>query len=319
MRRALLRALLLGRPRRARGGRSPLGGLGRAPHAHLREVAELVDLFIAPARYLLERYRDEFGLPERKLVYLDYGFDLERLRGRRRVAGEPFTFGYIGTHIPAKGIHHLIEAFGRVRGDARLRIWGRPRGQDTDALRALADAARRRRGRVEWLPEYRNQDIVRDVLDRVDAIVVPSIWVENSPLVIHEAQQARVPVITADVGGMAEYVHHEVNGLLFAHRDPRGARGADAAPRRRPRRSPRRSARAATLHSTDGRRARPRGPRARDRALYRASSRGATRRASSTRGAVAHHLRHQPRHLQPEVRDVRGALAAQPPAAPSQA
>jgi hypothetical protein len=49
---------------------------------------------------------------------------------------------------------------------------------------------------------------------------VPSVWVENSPLVIHEAQQARVPVITADAGGMAEYVHHEVNGLLFAHRDP---------------------------------------------------------------------------------------------------
>ena len=57
-----------------------------------------------------------------------------------------------------------------------------------------------------------------DVFDRVDAIVVPSIWVENSPLVIHEAQQARIPVITADVGGMAEYVQHEVNGLLFRHR-----------------------------------------------------------------------------------------------------
>ena len=72
--------------------------------------------------------------------------------------------------------------------------------------------------RVEWIPEYRNQDISHDVFDRVDAIVVPSIWVENSPLVIHEAQQARIPVITADVGGMAEYVKHEVNGLLFRHR-----------------------------------------------------------------------------------------------------
>ena len=39
--------------------------------------------------------------------------------------------------------------------------------------------------------------------------MVPSIWLENSPLVIHEAQQAGVLVITADVGGMAEYVHHE--------------------------------------------------------------------------------------------------------------
>jgi MoaA/NifB/PqqE/SkfB family radical SAM enzyme len=75
--------------------------------------------------------------------------------------------------------------------------------------------------RLEWCAEYRNQDIVRDVFDRVDAIVVPSVWVENSPLVIHEAQQARVPVITADAGGMAEYVLHEVNGLQFEHRSPR--------------------------------------------------------------------------------------------------
>lgn len=50
--------------------------------------------------------------------------------------------------------------------------------------------------------------------------MVPSIWLENSPLVIHEAQQARVPVITAAAGGMAEFVQHEVNGLLFHHRDP---------------------------------------------------------------------------------------------------
>ncbi len=188
---------------------------------HVREMTELVDVFIAPARYLKRRYHEAFGLPERKLIDLDYGFDLARLQGRARDPGEPFTFGYIGTHIPAKGIHHLIEAFGRVRGDARLRIWGRPRGQETEALQAMAerlpDGAR---GRIEWLPEYKNQDIVRDVFNRVDCIVVPSVWVENSPLVIHEALQARVPVITANAGGMAEYVHHEVNGLLFEHRDP---------------------------------------------------------------------------------------------------
>jgi len=187
---------------------------------HVREMVEHVDTFIAPARFLLERYRDDFGLPEAKLRYLDYGFDRGRLRGRARTAGEPFTFGYIGTHIPAKGIHVLLEAFGRVRGDSRLRIWGRPRGQDTTALKALGDALPGdTSARIEWLSEYRNQDIVHDVFNRADAIVVPSVWFENSPLVIHEAQQARVPVITADAGGMAEYVHDGENGLLFRHRD----------------------------------------------------------------------------------------------------
>lgn len=186
---------------------------------HMREMAELVDVFIAPARYLQDRYRHDFGLPDHKLIYLDYGFDRKRAANRNRVQESEFTFGYIGTHIPAKGIHDLIRAFGLLTGKARLRIWGRPRGQETAALKDIAAGLPAEvAGKIEWMPEYRNQDIVRDVFDRVDAIVVPSVWVENSPLVIHEAQQARVPVITANTGGMAEYVHHEVNGILFEHR-----------------------------------------------------------------------------------------------------
>ncbi len=188
---------------------------------HVRLVCDAVDTFIAPAMYLLRRFRDEFGLPEEKLVYLDYGFHRERMAGRQRVAGEPFTFGYIGTHIPAKGVDQLIQAFGGLDGECRLRIWGRDRGVETQGLKSLAGSLPGSAGeRIEWMGEYRNQDIVSDVFNRCDAIVVPSIWAENSPLVIHEAQQARVPVITADYGGMSEYVHHEQNGLLFAHRDP---------------------------------------------------------------------------------------------------
>jgi glycosyltransferase involved in cell wall biosynthesis len=189
--------------------------------AHIREICDAVDLFIAPSRYLLRRFCDEFGLPDHKLVYLDYGFHHKRLQNRHRSTGEPFTFGYIGTHIPAKGVNHLIQAFGQLSGDVRLRVWGRHRHGPTESLEALVDtlpgdACKR----IEWMSEYRNQDIVSEVFNRCDAIVVPSIWAENSPLVIHEALQARVPVITADYGGMAEYIHHEVNGLCFMHRNP---------------------------------------------------------------------------------------------------
>ena len=189
--------------------------------SHIREVCDAVDMFIAPSRYLMRRFRDDFGIPEQRLTYLDYGFHRNRLMGRNRTPAEPFTFGYIGTHIPAKGVNHLIESFGRVPGGSWLRIWGRDRGVETAGLKALAGSLPDSAGsRIEWMGEYRNQDIVADVFDRCDAIVVPSIWAENSPLVIHEALQARVPVITADYGGMAEYVHHERNGLLFAHRNP---------------------------------------------------------------------------------------------------
>ena len=187
---------------------------------YIWDILQHVSYFIAPSRYLYKRYIDEFGLHADKLIYLDYGFDLKRLHGRKRIANEAFTFGYIGTHIPAKGIQHLIAAFGLLRGDCRLRIWGRPNAQNTSALRSITRSLPQEvEQRIEWLYEYKNEDIVSDVFNKVDCIVVPSIWVENSPLVIHEALQLRIPVITADTGGMAEYIHHEINGLLFAHRN----------------------------------------------------------------------------------------------------
>ncbi len=89
--------------------------------------------------------------------------------------GEPFTFGYIGTHIPAKGIHDLVRACGLLVGEARLRIWGRARGADTAALEQLAGLSQfGATGRIEWRPEYRNQEIVPAVFNHVDAIVVPA-------------------------------------------------------------------------------------------------------------------------------------------------
>ena len=105
--------------------------------AHVREVCDAVDMFIAPSQYLLWRFRDDFGIPERKLTYLDYGFHRQRIEGRSRIQGEPFTFGYIGTHIPAKGVNHLIESFGKVSGNPRLRIWGRDRGVETAGLKSF--------------------------------------------------------------------------------------------------------------------------------------------------------------------------------------
>jgi len=186
---------------------------------HIREVTEQVDVFISPAKYLKERYEKDFGLLPEKNIYLDYGFDRSRMLGRQRQSEEPFTFGYIGTHIPAKGIHLLIEAFGKTLGKAQLRIWGRNNSQATAALKDIVNRLPvEKKKQVIWTDEYKNQEIVEDVFNHVDAIVVPSIWVENSPLVIHEAQQARVPVITANAGGMDEYVNHDLNGLLFDHR-----------------------------------------------------------------------------------------------------
>lgn len=189
---------------------------------HSQDVMNAADLLIAPANYLRDRFLSACDIPLSKIVYLDYGFNTERLKGRQRHPEDGVVFGYIGRHVAAKGIHLLIEAFGKTTGEAYLKIWGRHCGDTTPYLKELAQKLPKdRRERVQWLPEYRNEEIVEQVFNHTDVIVVPSIWVENSPLVIHEAQQVRVPVITANAGGMAEYVRHGENGLLFEHRNAR--------------------------------------------------------------------------------------------------
>jgi glycosyltransferase involved in cell wall biosynthesis len=65
-----------------------------------------------------------------------------------------------------------------------------------------------------------NPGEIETLMGRVDWVVVPSIWWENSPLVIQEAFLYRRPVICGDIGGMAEKVTHGVNGLHFRTGDP---------------------------------------------------------------------------------------------------
>ncbi len=189
--------------------------------SQVRAMCQKIDLFIAPSKALMKRYSNEFILLKNKLIYMDYGFDLSYLSNRERVKENVFVFGYIGTHIPAKGIDVLLKAFSCMSDkSAKLRIWGKHRGQNTEGLKRLAeDFDLQVQARIEWMPEYKNNEIIKNVFNQVDVIVVPSIWQENSPLVIHEALQARVGVITADFGGMSEYIHHGKNGWLFKHRD----------------------------------------------------------------------------------------------------
>ena len=183
----------------------------------IKKIVSKIDLFIAPSKYLKNRFEEDFYIPKEKIIYLDYGFPTKYLLPTQKITtNDPYTFGYIGTHIPAKGVNLLIEAFKKIEQPAILKIFGRDNGQSTKALRNMASSSK---NRIDFLGEYMNQNLANDVFSKVDCIVVPSIWGENSPLVIHEAQACKIPVITADFGGMKEYVAHNVNGLLFKHRD----------------------------------------------------------------------------------------------------
>jgi glycosyltransferase involved in cell wall biosynthesis len=61
---------------------------------------------------------------------------------------------------------------------------------------------------------YENAAVVR-LMSACDYVLVPSIWWENSPMVIQEAFAAGRPVICTGIGGMAEKVREGFSGLHF--------------------------------------------------------------------------------------------------------
>jgi glycosyltransferase involved in cell wall biosynthesis len=211
--------------------------------AATHEACLHINAFVAPSRTLYDKFQTH--LSDTKIHLIPYGFDRTRLSGRHRIdpavpegeeGGEsqateatPFVFAYIGRHLPAKGINLLVEAaLLLIREHPSyadrfvVKIFGRQEGNSTRALQRLVDDTLIPGSSCErvlqWEGEYENNDIVPVVFDKVDCIVVPSVWMENSPLVIQEALQSKVLVITSQSGGMGELIKDGVNGLTFTHR-----------------------------------------------------------------------------------------------------
>jgi glycosyltransferase involved in cell wall biosynthesis len=175
-----------------------------------RRVFEAIDLFVAPSPSIASEFV-RLGMPAAKVRVSDYGF-VPLIVNRRRRSRGPLRIGYVGTLVWHKGVHVLIEAVQGLPHDAcELKIFGDPEvfPDYTARLRRQADGAP-----VEFMGAF-DRDRTAQVYEQIDVLVVPSLWLENSPLVIHEAFMAGVPVVGAHIGGIAGLVTDGVSGLLY--------------------------------------------------------------------------------------------------------
>ena len=179
--------------------------------AAVRELFQWVDCFIAPSEFLRSKFV-EYGVSPEKIVFSDYGIHVSRRYDNPRKPEHPIRFTYIGTLVEHKGLHVLLEAFnGLPKEAAVLNVYGdltEFAGYVSRLRSMIAHPGIALRGRAE------NRDIPA-ILAQTDVLVVPSIWFENSPITIHEAFLAQVPVITSRFGGMADLVRDGINGSLF--------------------------------------------------------------------------------------------------------
>jgi len=175
------------------------------------------DLIVAPSRFLRQKHLDTGRFDPHKVVYSDYGIPAPASGPPIRAAsGHPgVRFGFIGSLLWYKGVDVLIRAVHQLASPAAvLHIHGDFKPETDPYHAALAELARPCGERVIFHGRFDNQQVGR-VYEHIDVLVVPSTWFENSPITIHEAFQFRTPIVTSDIGGMAELVHDGVDGLHF--------------------------------------------------------------------------------------------------------
>ena len=187
-----------------------------ARRAVMGRALAAADLVIAPSDFLRKKYLEAGVVAPEKFLTSDYGFDHAPFRGLARTGSDHLRAGFIGTPVEHKGAHVAIEAMNHLRDtDAELMVYG-----DLTWFPAYARRLKRlaKNPRVRFPGRFENRDAAR-ILSGLDALIVPSLWYENSPLTIHEAFMAQVPVIASDLGGMAELVKGG-GGLTFKTGDP---------------------------------------------------------------------------------------------------
>ena len=202
--------------------RSPAEFFGR--EEHLKAHLLLADAYVSPSRFLLERYV-AWGLPQERFRVIENGVDGTPAPARALdPSGRRDRFAFFGQITEFKGLHVLLDAVSRVPqevwGDSTLSVFGGNLEFQPEAFQlrfqTLIEAAGRR---ARFFGSYRQEDLAGLMAD-IDWVVVPSIWWENSPVVIQEAFLHRRPVIASGIGGMAEKIRDEADGLHFRAASP---------------------------------------------------------------------------------------------------
>jgi glycosyltransferase involved in cell wall biosynthesis len=171
-----------------------------------------VGLILAPSRFLRD-LMVEAGIPADRIKISRFGMERPVARANGALGRPTIHIGYLGQLAPHKGIHVLLDALARLpAAPLDVQIYGDPRPHQRYVGRLHKQA--RQDPRITFQGAYQHEQVY-EILGQLDAIVVPSLWYENSPLVIQEAQAAHVPVIASRLGGMRELITDETDGLLF--------------------------------------------------------------------------------------------------------
>jgi len=186
----------------------------------LQTMASLCDRIVAPSQWVHSALTAN-AVPSQKLVIsrqavapslVDQGS-----RKRQKTTSGELRIGFVGRLEHYKGAHILLEAMARIPASIPLRLLVVGSGTDLEYLGKLEAMANEDK-RIEFLGAMPH-DRLSEFLEQIDVLAVPSNYMETGPLVVLEAYAFGIPVMGANIGGIAERIRDGIDGWLLPFND----------------------------------------------------------------------------------------------------
>jgi glycosyltransferase involved in cell wall biosynthesis len=182
---------------------------------HKRKVYDLVDYYLCPSHFLLQKFV-QFGFDKSKLLESNLCYDISIIdnivKQYQSYSCENCTkekyILYLGRLEEIKGVKTLIYAVKDT--EILLKIVGSGNAQDD--LKALVESEGIKN--VQFLG-FKNKSEVFELTYNSLFGVCPSVWYENFPFSVAETFLFSKPVIGSNIGGIPELVLDRKTGLLF--------------------------------------------------------------------------------------------------------
>ena len=187
--------------------KSILGVIEAKLYACLKTYSK-VDRFICPSYFLENKLLKANTLYRGKTQTIHNFVDKEKFSDQDR-KGKDYIV-YAGRLSKEKGIENIAGA-AKLLPEYTFMIAGN--GPDEDALKDIPNVK---------LLGFVSGDALTELVGNAKVLLLPSVWYENCPLCILEAQAMGVPVVTMNSGGMAELVKDGVTGALIETSSPEG-------------------------------------------------------------------------------------------------
>ena len=165
------------------------------------------DLVTAPSQFVMDKLKTSGLFKDVKTMKVPLGIELSDKKAEKSY--NTIDILYAGGLSRHKGVHIFLNAFKELKYEnIKLHIIGK--GADEEDFKKIAGSNQR----IFFHGFVPDEELIQ-LYQKANITVVPSIWYDNSPMVIYESFMNGTPVIGSRIGGIPELIEDGHNGFLF--------------------------------------------------------------------------------------------------------